>query len=83
MRRGLGHAFWIESALAAVTAGVAVLTLVWPDWIEGVSGYDPDHHNGSVEMVIVIVCAIAALVTGMLARRQWRITASLSPVRES
>lgn len=83
MRRGLGHAFWIESALAAITASLAVLTLVWPNWIEGVFGYDPDHHNGSLETVIVIVCALAALLTGVLARRQSRITASVSPVRES
>jgi hypothetical protein len=31
-----------------------VLTIVWPDWIEALTGYDPDQHNGTVEWLIVI-----------------------------
>jgi hypothetical protein len=26
-----------------------VLTIFWPDWIEGLTGYDPDQHDGIVE----------------------------------
>jgi hypothetical protein len=31
-----------------------VLTIFWPDWIEALTGYDPDRHDGSVEWLIVI-----------------------------
>jgi hypothetical protein len=40
--------------LAAFCGGLAVLTIFWPDWIEALSGYDPDQHNGTVEWLIVI-----------------------------
>jgi hypothetical protein len=68
----LGFAFWAETALASFTAFLAVLTLVWRDWIEGVFGFDPDHHNGSFEWDLVIACGLLTLVFGALARREWR-----------
>jgi hypothetical protein len=34
--------------------GLALLTLFWPDWIERLTGYDPDQHEGSVEWLIMI-----------------------------
>jgi hypothetical protein len=40
--------------LAGFCGGLAVLTIVWPDWIEALTGYDPDQHNGTVEWLIVI-----------------------------
>lgn len=64
--------FWIESALAAVSGLLGLLTLVWRDWIEGVFGWDPDHHNGSFEWILVAVLLLAALALGALARRGWR-----------
>jgi hypothetical protein len=39
--------------------------IFWRDWIEALTGYDPDQHDGTVEGVIVIVllsfCAVLAL----------------------
>jgi hypothetical protein len=56
--------FWLEAACASACGLLAVLTLVWRDWIEGVTGLDPDHHNGSLEWAIVgalvLVCAVGA-----------------------
>jgi hypothetical protein len=72
MSKGLGFRFWCESALGATAAFLAVLTLAWPDWIEGVFGFDPDNHNGSFEWAIVVVLAVAAAGCGALARREWR-----------
>ena len=40
--------------LAGFCCCLAVLTIFWPDWIEGLTGYDPDQHDGLVEWLIVI-----------------------------
>jgi hypothetical protein len=71
-RKSLGLVFWAEAILATFTAFLAVLTLVWRDWIEGVSGFDPDHHNGSFEWELVVVCGLLTLTFGVLAQREWR-----------
>jgi hypothetical protein len=34
--------------------GLVVLAIFWPDWIEALTGYDPDQHTGTVEWLIVI-----------------------------
>ena len=72
MKRRVGAAFWIESAVAAITLFLTVLTLVWRDWIEGIFGYDPDRHDGSFEWELVIACAVLAVIFTGLARREWR-----------
>jgi hypothetical protein len=71
-KKRLGVTFWIESVAGSVTGFLAILTLVWRDWIEGVFGYDPDHHNGSFEWELVIACALLTVLFAALARREWR-----------
>jgi hypothetical protein len=66
-----GRLFWAETALAVLTASLAILTSVWPDWIEAVFGFDPDHHNGSLEWELTLALAVATLILGALARRTW------------
>jgi hypothetical protein len=46
--------------LAGFCGGLVVLTIVWPDWIEALTAYDPDQHAGSVEWLMVV----ARLSTG-------------------
>ena len=72
MRSGLRHRFWLESLLGSVTGLVAIITLFWHDWIEVVSGIDPDRGNGSAEwlVVVVLLALTVALVAG--ARHEWR-----------
>jgi hypothetical protein len=72
MKKRLGPVFWTESILASITAFLAVLTLVWHDWIEALTGWDPDHHNGSFEWELVAVCFVATVLFSALARREWR-----------
>jgi hypothetical protein len=63
----------IEVALAAFLGAATILTAVWPDWIEGLFGFDPDGGNGTVEWLIVAVFAVATLVVAVLARRDLRV----------
>jgi hypothetical protein len=72
MKRHVGAMFWAESTLGALTGFVAVLTAVWHDWIEGIFGFDPDHHNGAFEWELVVVCCLLTVASGLLARREWR-----------
>jgi hypothetical protein len=68
----LRRRFWIESISAGVTAVLALLTLVWRDWIEIIFRFDPDHHNGSVEWLIVIAGVGATIALALTARLEWR-----------
>jgi hypothetical protein len=72
MRKRLSPIFWTESVLACITGVLAVLTAVWPDWIEAVTGFQPDKHNGSFEWMLVVGCGLATVLLANLARREWR-----------
>ena len=49
-----------------------VLTLVWPDWIEGIFGADPDGGNGSAEWGWTAAFAVAAFILAVDAGRMRR-----------
>ena len=70
----------IEIVLAAVLGFATILTAVWPDWIEGVFGFDPDGGNGTVEWLIVAVLAVATIVVALLARRDLRTVRRGAPI---
>ena len=63
----------IEVVLAAILGIATILTAVWPDWIEGVFGLDPDGGNGTTEWWIVVVLAVATVAVAALARRDLRV----------
>ena len=62
----------LELGFGSAAGILGLLTLVWRDWIEAVFGVDPDHHDGSLEWVVVVVLLAVAVVLGLLARRDWR-----------
>ncbi len=70
MNRRLGPAFWVETVLASVAGTVAALTVVWPDWVEGVTGFSPDRHDGWFELQLVLSCALVAVIFTVLAHRR-------------
>ena len=63
---------WSELALGAITAACLLLTLVLPQWIEGIFGVDPDGGAGSTEQLLTISLAVAALALITLLRRDRR-----------
>ncbi len=74
MKKNVRLRFWVETGLAVLTGSLAILTLFWRDWIEALTGFDPDHHNGSVEWAIVAGLAIVCIVVAVAARAEWRRT---------
>jgi hypothetical protein len=72
VRKRVGVLFWTEALLASLSVFIVLLTAVWHDWVEGVFGFDPDHHNGSFEWELVAVCIALTLLCATLAGREWR-----------
>jgi hypothetical protein len=66
----------LETAIAVFAGALGILTMFWHDWIEALTGWDPDHHNGSFEWLIVAVLLAVAVAMGLLARRHWRLLAT-------
>jgi hypothetical protein len=61
-----------ETGIALFAGGLGLLTVSWHDWIEGLTGWDPDRHNGGLEWLIVVVLLAAAVTMGLVAHRDWR-----------
>jgi hypothetical protein len=74
MRKNFRRLFWVEVALAAITGLLALITPIFPDWIEFVSGWDPDQHDGSVEWMIVAGLFVVTIAMVALATIEWRRT---------
>jgi hypothetical protein len=66
----------LESVIALGAGLLGVVTLFWHDWIEALTGWDPDHHNGSFEWLIIVVLLSIASISGIVARRSWRAVAA-------
>jgi hypothetical protein len=62
----------IEVVLAVVSALLCVLTLVFPQWIEELTGFEPDAGSGALEWAVSGVFLVAAVVSAVLARRDHR-----------
>jgi hypothetical protein len=63
----------LEAAIAVLAGALGILTLVWRDWIEFLTGWDPDHHNGSVEWLVVAALLAIAVAMGTVATRHWKL----------
>ena len=63
---------WIEGGLATLSGFLAILTLFTRDWIEALTGFDPDNHNGSFEWVIVAMLLVVCILFSIAARADWR-----------
>ena len=72
MRKNLSWTFWVEIILASLVGLLGLITPFFPDWIEAVSGWDPDQHDGSVERMILVGLCILSIVIFSLAAVEWR-----------
>jgi hypothetical protein len=60
------------------------LTIFWHDWIEVLTGWDPDNHSGMAEWIVVVGLLVAAVIMGLAARRHWRLlTGAVPPTTEA
>lgn len=66
----------LETVIALFAGSLGVVTVFWRDWIEILTGWDPDHHNGGAEWLIVIALLMVAAACGVAARRSWRALAA-------
>jgi hypothetical protein len=66
----LRRRFWPEAALAVTATVLALVTLVWRDWIEIGFGVDPDGGSGALEWTIVAGLLLLAVASGALARAE-------------
>jgi hypothetical protein len=64
--------FWVELSVAGAALVLALVTLVWRDWIEMIFGVDPDNHSGELEWFIVAGLLVVAAAMAITARFEWR-----------
>ena len=64
--------FWVAAISATAAAVLASITLLWPDWIESLTGISPDHGNGSFEWMLPTGLAVVSAALWLLAWRAWR-----------
>ena len=62
----------VEVILASLFALLAVLTAIWPTWIEALFEESPDAGSGAFEWAIVGAFGLLAVVSAVLARRDYR-----------
>ena len=62
----------VEAALAGLSAALFALTLVFPEWIEAVTSFEPDAGSGALEFITSGALLLIAVTSGVLARRDRR-----------
>ena len=72
MKRAVRIPFWFETGLALLSGSIALVTLFWRDWVEALTGLDPDYHNGSLETAIVAGLVVISIAFALTARTEWR-----------
>jgi len=58
----------LETSLARLAPVGLLVTLVWPDWIEELTGQDLDGGSGEVELAVLAVLVVLTLT---FAARAW------------
>jgi hypothetical protein len=62
-----------------VVAGIlGILTSFWHDWIEALTGWDPDQRSGGGEWLIVALLLTVSVLVGLAGRRNWKLAAANS-----
>ena len=61
----------LEFAVAVVAGILGILSIFWRDWIEALTGWDPDQHSGAAEWFIVVALLTVSVLVGLAGRRDW------------
>ena len=64
--------FWFEAITAAIGLILFVVTLFSRDWIEALTGWDPDGGSGALELVIAMSLLAVSAISMLAARRVYR-----------
>jgi hypothetical protein len=72
MSRKLPARFWFEAITGTIGLVLFVLTLFSREWIEELTGWDPDGGNGSLEVALVFVLLAVTAVSMLAAGREYR-----------
>jgi hypothetical protein len=72
MTRHRRSRFWIEVAMLVLSLASLAATLIDREWIEAVTGLDPDAGSGALEWALTLAFASAALLSASLAWLEWR-----------
>lgn len=72
MHRDLPTRFWIEVVAAGLGSVLFVLTLFTREWIEFLTGFDPDGGSGSLEFTLAIGLLVVAVTSTAVARWEFR-----------
>jgi hypothetical protein len=72
MRTNVRARLWLETALASLCGFLAVLTVFNREWIEGLTGLDPDRQDGSLEWALVAGLLLLSASLAVVARAEWR-----------
>jgi len=62
----------LELLLSGVFGLAVIATIIWPTWIENLTGLEPDRGSGEAEWWLVVLLGSAAVVAALLARRDFR-----------
>jgi uncharacterized membrane protein len=69
----------VQLILTVLSAVLFLATLVWPEWIEALSGVEPDQGSGALELAIAAVLAFVAVAFGLLAGTEWKRVRATGP----
>jgi hypothetical protein len=72
MSRKLPARFWFEAITGTIGLVLFILTLITREWIEELTGWDPDGGNGSLEVALAVGLLAISAVSIFAARRDYR-----------
>ncbi len=71
--RHLPARFWFEATTAAIGLILFVVTLVSREWIEALTGWDPDGGSDALELALALSLLAVSAASMLAARRVYRL----------
>ena len=68
----VGRRFWLQLGFSAAALVLMIVTLISREWVEFLTGWDPDRGSGVFEWLVVATLGLVAIGFGIAARAEWR-----------